>query len=89
MGVQEGGTGSIILDPAYSYENMIVENRTIRRDKINPGDFMRLIKLNQVSFISTDLDQYTQFDFNNKSNNKDSYTVRIYGPIKAVGADKI
>jgi hypothetical protein len=45
-------------------------------------NLIRKIKVEDISMISTDLDQVTQFDFNNKSNKQLSYRIRLYGRIK-------
>lgn len=45
-------------------------------------DMIRKLDLGEVSFISTDLHQNNQFDFNNKVHPQTDYNIRIYGPIR-------
>lgn len=42
---------------------------------------MKKIQTGDISFISTDLDQTTQFDANNKLNKQTSYWIRLYGRV--------
>ena len=42
---------------------------------------MKKIQTGDISFISTDLDQTTQFDANNKLNKQSSYWIRLYGRV--------
>mmetsp|Transcript_5079 Transcript_5079/g.7690 ORF Transcript_5079/g.7690 Transcript_5079/m.7690 type:complete len:161 (+) Transcript_5079:888-1370(+) len=86
------GQGSLIFDSEDSYKFMILENKSLdpqigsatRFETSNKGqrqaeNLIRKINLGDVSFISTDLNPTTQFDFNNKITKQPSYRIRLYG----------
>lgn len=65
----DGNGAALVLDPCDAYRWMIFENRCIQsRREQAPESLMRKIDLGEVSWIATDLDQMTQFDYSNKMN---------------------
>jgi len=82
------GHCSLIFDSEDSYKFMTIENRTVSRsDAISKAstkrqiveNLIKKIDLADVSFVSTDLDQITQFDYGNKLNKQMSYNIKIFG----------
>lgn len=47
-------------------------------------DLFRKLNLADVSFISTDLHQNNQFDYNNKIHPQTSYKIQLFGPIRHI-----
>jgi len=70
---------SLIFEHDDAYKFMIVENKNLNTE--GPKELMRKIKLSDVSAISTDLEQRTQFDFAYSQNLQLPYSIRLYGPI--------
>lgn len=72
------GQSSLIFDSDQNYKFMILENKSLDPviasattssiRKRQAENLIRKVNIGDISFISTDLDQSTQFDFNNKIN---------------------
>ena len=82
-----------MFENEQSYKYMVIENKQITQRATSPRgnraarqrqaqDMLRKVNLGDVSFISTDLHQNNQFDFNNKIHPQKEYRIRLYGPIR-------
>lgn len=81
-----------MFDNEQSYKYMTIENKQLqssqgsRQRQSQPLDLIRKLNLGDVSFISTDLHQNNQFDFNNRIHPQQDYTIRLYGPVRRMRA---
>jgi hypothetical protein len=86
---------SLIFDSDDTYKYLIIENKSLDPivasattssiRKRQAENLIRKINIGEISFISTDLDQVTQFDFTNKMKRQSSYTIRLFGQMLAQG----